>query len=478
MKRFFTLPAVLQNKNPLWLAIAICLPYWLYLTFFSSMFIDSDAKTYENLGNLIAREGWKEYFLSGPHREPLYPLLIAFSMRLADILAVPYLKIQTIFQIGILILTQALMYKILKKLNISRGIILAVLLYWGFSPAIVNSAFSLYSEIITYPFTLAIVWLAAQSWIFIIRDMPFRRILPYSIALGLALAAMVFIKGIFEIVIPLLTIPFLILLIRGMIDKNKKIFTAILFYLLTLFVTVYTPVTAYKYMNKIHNHHFTLTNRGPWAIYGNTVRRMERMTPGHYLGAVATVPGEGVCRSLAGKEECYFWSALQSDDYGHRLLKEWTDIGIAPAEQDDLFIAFTKAEIAKNPPQYGFFMLLEGLKMFFWESTNIGWVIYPEGLNKIFTFKPFNNGLRLLASLATFWGLWQILIIVAKNRVRLTQPQTENNQDLILLFFILYLIFAYAAAHSFFFVLTRYAFPMVPLYLILIACSINRFRRP
>ena len=74
----------------------ICLAYWGYLIFSSSMQISWDAIGYEKLGLIIYEKGWKEFFITGPHREPLYPFVISLSMGIADYFSVSYQLIQKI----------------------------------------------------------------------------------------------------------------------------------------------------------------------------------------------------------------------------------------------------------------------------------------------------------------------------------------------------------------------------------------------
>jgi len=86
-------------KNAVLVVFLICLAYWGYLVFFSSMQISQDAIGYKNLGSLIYHEGWQEFYRTGPHYEPLYPFTISLSMGLADKLSVSYQLVQKLFQV-------------------------------------------------------------------------------------------------------------------------------------------------------------------------------------------------------------------------------------------------------------------------------------------------------------------------------------------------------------------------------------------
>ena len=60
----------------------LSLAYWLYLASATQMSISADAAVYQDLGRLLQNHGLAAYLKTGPNREPLYPLLVMFSMKL------------------------------------------------------------------------------------------------------------------------------------------------------------------------------------------------------------------------------------------------------------------------------------------------------------------------------------------------------------------------------------------------------------
>ena len=107
--------------------------------------------------------------------------------------------------------------------------------------------------------------------------------------------------------------------------------------------------------------------------------------------------------------------------------------------------------------------------MFFWESTQIGYVMYPKGLTKIFTWIPIKNGLRLIMAFLTLLSV--IYLIVLFWRKRMDFLKLEN--PLIFLYFSLLFIFSSVGFYSIFIIIARYLLPIVPLYLIIIAYVIQ-----
>ncbi|MCA9398889.1 MAG: hypothetical protein KC618_04005, partial [Candidatus Omnitrophica bacterium] len=178
------------------LVILLSLGYWTFLFFSSEMHIVFDSISYQNSGKRIYTQGWIEHFRTGPNREPLYLYMIAISMQLADFLSVQYQTIQKILQILVMLISQIMLWRILARLKIRPGIITFVLLYWGLSPAINNSALSLFSEIATYPFVLAIIFISILGYQSIKKN-KLRRSLVYGLILGLLFIFVTFVKALF-----------------------------------------------------------------------------------------------------------------------------------------------------------------------------------------------------------------------------------------------------------------------------------------
>jgi hypothetical protein len=131
------------------------------------------------------------------------------------------------------------------------------------------------------------------------------------------------------------------------------------------------------------------------------------------------------------------------------------------------------ASIAHNPFQYAFLTMLEGFKMLFWESTRIGFVVYPTWLEGIFSATFFKNTLRITIFCLTFFALLWTTRDVWRDKDKL---YVESPQSLIcrLLFSMLIVIYANIVLHAPFIIETRYALPIAPLYLITIAYTANQ----
>ncbi len=436
------------RRSYLILAVFACSwVYWLYLAAHTSMVLGGDAQGYDQSGAYLYHDGWDKFFKGGPQREPLYLMWIAFSMRLAEWWHVPYQSVQVYGQIIVLGLSQYLIYRILRQLDIRPVITAIVLLYWGFSPAIVNSGLSLYSEIATYPLVLAIVITAAWIW---------KRLAQGSIGgamwdgmlWGLLLTMITAVKAVFEIIFLFSLLPFLL---------SKQRFLHVFFFILAAVAVFETSMLTYKTINRLHNGHFALTDRGSWALYGNTMRRMQPLTKERLAGALAYVPGEGFCRSLLSEAQCWEWSTGPSDLIGLAASSS------SPSEKDThdrKLINLSFKETLKNPAQYTLLCLLEGMKMFFWESTKIGFVNYPHWLEKIYDQGLFKNILRFIIFAVTLWAVFLCILSLRRQPAPLIAAS-------------LGFIGIYTAIHTPFVVLTRYAFPIVPLYLICIAYSLN-----
>lgn len=449
----------------------LCFIYWGYLFFASQMSIQFDAASYEDIGRMLHEKGWLEYFKSGPHREPLYPLVISWSMDIGQRLSVPYLCIQKLIQIVILLSTQLLANVLLKKLDIKEGVRQGIVLYIGFSPAIVNATFSLFSEIIVFPFVLLIVWMAFHSWRSVFTDGP-GRVTLWAIGTALVFLLATFGKAIFQYIFWMYLGIFLLVLFEKKQYRLPRWTNACIYVIVSCFIFG-AFIISYKAANRNYNGQYVFTDRFSDLLYGNVVKRTNPLGPRMYLAHVASVPGTGVCRMFFSEEECLYCEFHKADYFRGQLASDLKE-GIP---KDELVCAKIKVAIGKvfqNPIQYTVLTLIESLRMPFWESTQIGNVSYPSGLQKAFEWGPFKNSIRLAVSVLTYVSLIVLGWFVVRDQKKLFDFSSTEGRHLQLYFFILFIIVAYTLFHSFFSIVTRYALPIASLYLIVIACILQK----
>ncbi len=461
----------LLQKRSVIIAFLICFISWIYLFFLTKMEINFDAIGYEDIGLTIYKSGWIEYFRGGPRREPLYPFLISLSMYAAEIFKVPYAIPQKIIQILAVFLTQILTLVILKKLKVKNSLQLFAILYLGFSPAIMNSAFSLFSEIATYPLVLAIILAAHRLWISI-RIKGYKQSLLGGVTLALFFLAATFTKGVFQGVLYFFLIPFIFLGLHSLLTHQKKICIASVFNLLLIMIIFQSCFISFKLMNKKYNGLFEFTDRYGLAIYGNAAKRAKEMNLRVFMAYLASVPGDGFCRRFFSVEECKYYSWESADKlWGYELPKLLA--GVPSEKQNEKAISLAKDKIAKNPLQHFVLSMIEGMKIFFWESTQLGNVTYPNWLRTCYDFPVFKNGLRLIISLLTIYSFLFLLYYLFQNKTKLFQPPSANEPDCQLCFFIVLMVSSFTALYAFLHILTRFALPLAPLFIICIAFCLN-----
>jgi hypothetical protein len=450
-------------KKSLFLVFFICIIYWAYLIFSASIQVSCDAKSYEDSGLAISRNGLKGYLESGPNREPLYPIIIAFSIKIASLFGIPYYCIQKITQVFILFSTQLLVIFLLSRVQVNKLIILVLIAYIGFSPSLVNSALSLFSEIATYPFVLGIILLAVISWRKILSA-SYSRIALLACGLASLFIGATFVKGIFQYIFFIFLLPFVMLFLYGIKSRNRDILKRVSLYLIISFVFFNLIFNSYKWLNLKYNGNFEFTTRYGSLLYGNAVKRTEKLTLRMFLAHVAYVPGEGIARMFFTPEEVRYCSFEAADYIRGKIINT--------SERECIGLAWQR--FLKNPLQYFIFMGIEGMHMFFWESTNLGFVEYPLWLQYIFSFGLFKNGIRLAVSLLTLISFIWLLLKVIRERRLIYDFKTDSSKQVQVYFFIALLIVSFIGLHSFFSILTRYALPLAPLYLINIGCFLNR----
>lgn len=255
----------------LWIksALFLCGCYWFFIACSSEFIILHDSIGYEQIGQLINTQGWVEYFRTGPNREPFYPFLISLSMKIGDFFSISFESILILIQICLLYLTQLITLRILNILKVNQIISALTVLYMGFSPALVNSTFCLFSEIAAFPIVPAIVLLSFYA-IKSIQGLNVSSLISAKtrfifVSLGLILLLATLTKAVFEMIAPL------ILFMIGMISfiltqkQNRK---KVLHLLIMAVLCFYIPLAGYKFLNFKYNGNFTVTDRGAWALYG------------------------------------------------------------------------------------------------------------------------------------------------------------------------------------------------------------------
>ncbi|MBI4309840.1 MAG: hypothetical protein HY591_05865 [Candidatus Omnitrophica bacterium] len=446
--------------------------YWSYLALNTRMSISCDSIGYEALGRLIQEHGFlPAYFKNNePNREPLYPLLVSSSMYLERILGMGYTKIMAAYGVLILLMTQILIYIVMRLLNIRTGVCALALAYMGISPALNNTAFSLYSEIATYPFILLLILLNARAYQ-TIREGTIKDSLRIGFYLGLIFLAVTFIKAVFELVFFILCAAYVCILAASLFQRKNAIALNCLIVLVIFAASYQAPVLAYKSLNKKYNDHFVLTNRGSWALYGSCAVRAEKLTVERFLTAAASVPGRGFCEQTFGKEKCFFWGTEQSDLLGDTKLVEISRH--TPASMvDQRMLELAKEKAMKNPAQFILLMGLDGLKMFFWESTQIGFVAYPPWMERMYHITLFKNGLRMLVSLLSLGGFLYLGVFIFKNFTAFLNGRASSPR-IITGSFMFLIIAGYVGLHSLFNTVPRWALPLAPLYIITIGIMLD-----
>ncbi len=444
----------------------ICFIYWGYLFFASQMDISMDALSYESIGRMIYQQGWVEFLKNGPNREPIYPALVAFAMALADKLSVSYMSIQKILQILILFCTQILTLIVLQKLNVRKSISYLTMLYMGISPAMINSTFSLYSEIASYLFVVDCVLLNIFIWEKF-KSSSLSKIFGWSIISGIFYLLATFAKGAFVFVM----FGFLLVYaLAGIFQKRYFMKTAI--YVLGTFVVFQAFFIPYKWLNKKYNGNYVYTTRFEPLFYANADKRTRPLTKRILLSHLASIPGEKVCRRFFTESECDYTGLRAQDDIAGLELPKYLN-GLTNDEARAKSMALALEKIKQKPFQYLLFMAFDGLRMFFWESTQIGFVRYPLWLEHLYGSGLFKNGLRFAVSCITFWAVGYLIFYVFGNRRKIFTGE-EGDRVYLLNFFMLLLMFLFIAGYAVMTILTRYALPIVPLYLIAIAFAVDR----
>lgn len=460
-------------KFKAWLLIfGACFLYWAYLIPNTEMQIIYDSIDYEATGRLIFEQGWLEFFRTGPHREPLYPAVIALSMALAEFFSTQYQPILKIIQVGFLFLGQLFLLALLKRIQVRDSIIKAAVLYIGISPALINAALSVYSEIVSLPFVAAAAWVASVLC-GRIRDQttPTQALWGPSLALGFCLGMLAMGRGVFEYVL------YIYLVIAAgyatviAFQRNGFLLVRFLASMSLVFSIPFLGVAFVKTMNLTHNGSDVFARTHSSIVLASSFKRSQSISAISVGAHLATIPGTGVCRMLFSEKDCRYADWYGTEDLRTTLVKDEFAKIPKDRQRSEVF-RLTLERIAAYPLQYMFFSGVEALKMPFWESTKIGFVRYPDILTRVYDNPGIRLGLRLVIGLITLGSLiFATLALWRSRRGRAEKPDCRECMET--LFIVLFMIAAYTVPYSLTYVVTRYALPIAILYVVCIAFTLN-----
>jgi hypothetical protein len=289
-----------------------------------------------------------------------------------------------------------------------------------------------------------------------------------GICLGLIFCAITFVKGVFEFIFLVFALVYLLAMIMSFFQNKKNATINCLLVFLAFSICYQIPVMAYKSLNKEYNDHYALTNRGSWALYSSCARRAEQLTPERLWTALAYIPGKGFCEGTFGPQKCYFWGIESLDSFG--ITKYQEVAAFTPASMvDQKMMALSKEKVMHNPGQFLFLMSLDAIKMFFWESTKIGFVEYPSWLQRLYDSHLLKNGLRTVISILSLMGFIFLLVISFKKIVPFFKfNPTADTKDIDSVL-ILILLSSFIGFYALFDTIPRFALPIASLELVTIA---------
>lgn len=455
-----------------WLLIfALCFVYWGYLIFHTKMMVVFDSIDYENTGRLIYQNGWLDFFRTGPHREPLYPALIALSMALGDFLSTNYQLILKVFQVAFLFLTQILLIVLLRKLKVREGIIKLAVFYFGISPAVINATFSVYCEIVVFPFVVAAILVVSSSWSDIIKKREYKFILGKAILLGACFSLLAFGRDVFQYVFYFFILPFCVFVARAFFRHWTWALRRLLIFIPVVFIIFFTAVTYIKTMNFRYNGKHVLCETHLSIFLGSAYKRSQPISPRIIASHIASIPGTGVCRLFFPQPECDYADWYGSDQF--RVTEAVQRMDTIPKDhQEREVFRLVLEKVMEHPIQYIFFSAVEAFKMPFWESTKIGFVGYSDFLTKVYDYPFVKFGLRLFFGLMTIIAFVYVTFDLWREKEK-SFSMKDNRQEMVTLLFVWLMIASYTFPYSLCYVLTRYALPIASMYIICISVMVN-----
>lgn len=445
------------------LTISAC---WVfYNAVFSATILYFDALGYDSLGQMITQGKFIEHLSNGPTREPLYLFFVAMNIAVANFLNLPYLELILVTQGLLLLIAQLILDRIFIRIKLMDGIAALLLAYVVISPTLLRSSLIVYSEIITYPFILLACLTCVNVWQALSKEEAFVKIYKIqAVFLGACFLPLVFIKSIFEMIVPVCII-FIGMGLYVRFKSHTTVLSKIIVFLVFALGTFLLPVHAYKMFNKVLHGNYTFTDRGSWALYGTTARRVLPTSADENLAQKFYVlPDKSICEARVSKQACDHWFYTLSDKLGYEKYAELKKQGLSSQHIDNALMKASSELMIQHPFKMINGMFWEGAKLLFWEYPSWGMVVLPREI-RAFYEQPllgviFLYGINAMSVLLFFVSLGYALL-------RMRHFVVGHDNALIFLMMTLVIIVTYIVLHSLFFLNERNALPIVPLFLVL-----------
>lgn len=368
-----------------------------------------------------------------------------------------------------LLLTMVFSFRLMRMLGISRWVAWVFVFYLGVSPTMTTSSMRIWSEFAAYPWVaLAVIW-TIKSWNLwgnAPDDRPGNlRSAGHAAMVGLMFLGLMSVKAITEGVLLVYLWPFYWRIFSNWRSRNFMRARQLAAFCLMVLIVFEGMVCVYKTCNYHYNGHFTFTTRGDWALYGNTARRMQPLTLNRLGAAVASVPPMNICSPIFGPDDCSFWTARYSDDLITQKRSELESQGATDEAVSRYFIHHSVKMILSNPLQAVLLMFIEAHKMFFWEPIT-SFEVYPDWMERVFSSPSFYYIMMITFAFFSWAGCVFAFLYLC---CHYWKPALYNKGRDGALLWVFNFIFWYMALYSLYFILDRYSFPLVSLYMVLMA---------
>jgi hypothetical protein len=355
---------------------------------------------------------------------------------------------------------------ILTRLKVSDAIIACTIAYSAFSPDFIYPASITWCEILTFPLILSLLLTANNVFLSIVNQRSTQHCLWCGFSLGLSLTAITMVKGMFEIISPVLLIAIIILALKH--SRWQTIWMKGLLCLLSAFI-VFSGIThTYKSLNKKYNGQYLIASNGAILYYGTVARRLAPMDTEKFLSYIASIPHQDACHYFFEDKICSYWLLETADEFGKARLSQIQQQNPNLRKAQHLLFTEANNHILQNPLPYMTLTALETLKMFFWEyQARIEYAYYPSWINNIYASATIKNTLRYGIPLLSMLSFAYVLSLLWKRR---DQWASEMSYLLVMALIITLFVGCYALFN----ITGRYLAPVNPLFLMIIAFAIHQ----
>jgi hypothetical protein len=442
-----------RSSRRIWLLLGLgVLSVHVFLWWNTSPKLEYDAKNFWDYSQLFKTDGFRHALLQTvPPREPGYPLFLYAISRAAGTERAPH--VVSGIQFVLLLLTACFAASLASQWRVPRIVPYATFVSVALSPALLNTAQTLYAETFACFFFSLWVWGAVHA----VSQNPGRVQRAMGVFSAIAGSALILSRPTYLHIVAVSLVGWFFILWRHATFEGTFLLKGAVYGVL-----VFTLPVLWMERNLHTDGLFNLADHAGVVLKGRYEKSLEPYRAREILGAALNAASESVCHSVFS--DCERYSFDHANAYGYaasREMQEAEHLTTARANQK-LFKQTMHRIVLTHPVRFALFGVFELIQLTFFETLSTGASqSHSRLLSRVESSGILRGAVHLGLSIFYALGVWGLLFSLATSR---NGPQNSFNANVPLQLTLVplgghFLVYMMATC------VIRYSFVIAPLYI-------------